>query len=196
MFVLLGDSLSVGASSALKTRHPEVDVVAKVGAPLSWMDGQVDAIVAKAPSLVLLMGGTNDLAGTDAATAVQRLVNLVSRLRSRGLRVIASTVPPVRTANAQKTRDYNQAILGGALGTTEVVDVGGLVTEADLSADGVHPKSYTKMGNGWADVVDQDKAAPSSAGTSSEESSFGVVGGVLVALGAVAFLSAVYRRKP
>lgn len=199
MIVLLGDSLSVGALPVLKSRQPDVEGVVKVGAAIPWMDGQVDAVVAKGPKLVLVMGGTNDLAGVDVPTALSRLLSLASRLKARGLRPIVSTVPPVRTTNAEKTRDFNRAILGGALGDVEVVDVGGMVAESELGADGIHPKSYTKLGNGWADVVAKTMTTPTvvSVGTSlGAEDGAKVVGGVIVALGAMFLLSAVYRSRP
>lgn len=198
MVALLGDSLSVGAYPSLRARLGDVELFAKVGAAIGWMDGQVDAVVARSPRAVLVMGGTNDLAGVDVATAFSRLQGLVSRFAARGIEVLVSTIPPQRTPNAPKVVAYNKLIAGTAWPKgAKAVDVGGAIDLSDLSSDGVHPipQSYPKLGNGWADYVEKKpKVSPVMAVASGRELSVGET--VLTALGVGTLVYfAFYRRR-
>lgn len=155
MIALLGDSLSVGSFPSLQKLVPDASLFAKVGDPISRMAARIPAIQEASPTHVLLMGGTNDLADTNVSvdTIFERLSTLANKLKSLGYEVIVSTIPPQRSSNNERVKDYNQRILYGALGENiRVADVGGVVSVDDLSADGLHPNltTYRRMGEAWA----------------------------------------------
>lgn len=164
MIALLGDSLSVGSFPYLKARVPEAVNFSTVGAFLlaepgypgrPSLESRVAEIAARAPRHVLVMGGTNDLAGYPTATAVLRARKLARLLDAHGLASTFATVPVQKTANDPKVTEYNYQLLAGMLSPTPVVDVGGAAKASQLAGDGVHftPAGYKAIGEAWADVV-------------------------------------------
>jgi lysophospholipase L1-like esterase len=200
MIALLGDSLSVGSFPSLQKRIPDAQLFAKVGDPISKMLARVEDIVGSGANTVLVMGGTNDLADKNASvdTIFGRLSKLVDTLDSRGLRVIVSSIPPQRSANNERVKDYNQRILFGALGeNVKVADVGGVVSVDDLSADGLHPNlsTYRRMGEAWAKAYEDIDKAPLYLIDKSEEQTSSSSGSLLLALAGSAVVLTLALKK-
>lgn len=143
--VLLGDSLSVGTGPFLKTLLPELTTFAKVGAPISWMIGQTNAINALSPRLVLVMGGTNDIMhGLSPVEIANRMTNLVKAIDST---VVVGQIPTM--IGREDTVDRYNDLLASRFNAAPVGDV---ITPGELIAsDGVHPgpSGYRKMAEAW-----------------------------------------------
>lgn len=155
--VLLGDSLSVGSFPSLKEEIDGALLVAKVGAPISWMGSKIDEVMSHHPDVVLVMAGTNDLVSAPVEVVVARLVQLAANFRARGVDVVVSTVPPQTTKNADKVVAYNEQILARNVGG-HAVDVGGVLSVKELGPDGIHPTpgGYKKIGMAWAGLLKEE----------------------------------------
>ena len=169
--VLVGDSLSVGAFPALKAVVPEALLIAKVGASTAWMEGQLAAVQANAPRRVLLMAGTNDLAGAAPEVVVERVKKLAGLLYDTGTSsVVVSLLPPQSPADGAGNARVNafNALLSAWSPPTPtgitVEPVGRVLDVADVAADpmGIHPGSdgYARLGDAWADVAVNGKLDP------------------------------------
>lgn len=157
----MGDSLSVGTMPLLVKRYEGdkrwlVSGRVKGGMQVPWMTAQLDDLAKLAPLVVLVMGGTNDLAsGVTPSATVERMATLVARARALGLPIVVGTIPPTGAGVAwrDKVTAYN-AELSARLGSV-VADVSGEVQPSDLSPDGVHLRSYAKLADGWTTVLQQ-----------------------------------------
>ncbi len=142
--VLLGDSLSVGTGPHLKKLIPDLITIAKTGASIEWMRSKVDEVNALGPRLVLVMGGTNDLAGgTKPASVSDRMYALVQAIDAS---VMVGMIPTM-SDRKDIVRQYNE-ILATRFDT---INVGGVIDEDEL-ADGVHPgpSGYSRMADAWS----------------------------------------------
>lgn len=159
--VLLGDSLSVGSFPFMAAELRRLDgdnkalLVARVGAPTSWMlaPAQIDKVLSFDPTVVVVMGGTNDLAAnTEKASAdAQRNLASIALLLSDHAHVIVSTVPPTAGKARVLTERFDAQLLDGVPGA-DVVDAGASVLRSDLGPDGVHPTAagYEALGTALA----------------------------------------------
>lgn len=162
MIGLLGDSLSVGTFGPLSARLPgEVVLFARVGAPISWMAGQVDAM--SGVSTVLVMGGTNDLVGAQPEVVLGRLDALVARLVAAGHPVVVGTIPTQQGAGAAAVLAFNGLLLAHPWPKGAVVrDIGGAVGVQDLGPDGIHPtaRGYDKLAGAWTSALTSGSEIP------------------------------------
>lgn len=151
----VGDSITVGTSPIVRQRLASlgspivITTLAKVGAPLPWMAGQM---VPQGTELVILAGGTNDLVGAGAEGAFETLKNTRAILSSGGRRVVVATIPPSKE-RGPKTDRYNELIR--TLGTGNFIDTGGKLSMGDLSGDGVHPSAagYQKLAGLYTEAI-------------------------------------------
>ncbi len=142
--VLLGDSLSVGTSPHLKKLIPDLVTIAKVGASIDWMRSRADDVNAFSPRLVLVMGGTNDLAGgTKPAAVSDRMYSLVKAIDAP---VIVGSVPTM-TVREDAVRQYNEILET----RFDYRPIGDVIDEDELT-DGVHPgpSGYARMADAWS----------------------------------------------
>lgn len=184
MYVLLGDSLSVGSFPFLHERRPDGVLFAEVGRSIGWMESQVEGVIDAHPDVVLVMGGANDLPGADAATVLKRLKNLAGLLIDAGApNVVVATLPPEKTVNGPKVVELNQGLRAWrAPARIRVADVGGSVSEDDLGPDGLHPgtNGYRAIGAAWANVLEGKDVGSGRGGS--------VVVAAALAIAGVAFL--------
>lgn len=160
--VLLGDSISVGTfpflEQALKhdqgPGRTQAMVVAKVGAPTSWMRSMSVTVLEMEPTVVLVMGGTNDIAGGESGAAERAIDNLIDvRLVLGRTPVIFSTIPPRTDEPGRKrTAAFNARLLDTEQTHLSVVDVGGSLPPDLIGPDHVHPtmEGYRELGERWA----------------------------------------------
>ena len=149
------------------------------------------------PNLVLLEIGSNEILGNyhvqSAAYELAALVTHILELRPNA-EVLVSTITPLASATLNaEVNTFNNALSGpnGIIAqlqaqgeNVKLVDAGGTLTTADLSADGIHPSAagYAKLGNAWAQAVEANWPAL----TAPEPSSYVVFGLSLAALGLAA----------
>jgi hypothetical protein len=116
-------------------------LVAKVGAPTSWMRApeQIARVRSFDPTVVIVMGGTNDLTANTEEALDRARANLAAVAGSLDARVIVATVPPRRGAAGAITAAYDAQLLGRGVPGARVEDVGGALSLDDLGADGVRP---------------------------------------------------------
>lgn len=155
MIGLLGDSLSVGTFGPLSSlRGGDVLLIAKVGAPIAWMDEQVEAL--RGVGTVLLMGGTNDLVAASPEVVAARAKALAARLSEAGHPVVLGTLPTQQGAGKAVVEAFNSLLLSWAppAGVT-VADVGAAVSSDDLGPDGIHPgpRGYGKIAQAWQSAL-------------------------------------------
>lgn len=154
--VLLGDSLSVGSFPFMVAELRRLDgdnrawLVAKVGAPTSWMfaSAQIERVLSFDPTIVVVMGGTNDLAAnTDkAADDARRNLGGIAASLNPYAEVFVSTVPPTSGKARGLTERFDAQLLDGV--GAVVIDAGAAVPRSELGGDGVHPTSagYAALG--------------------------------------------------
>ena len=185
MIGLLGDSLSVGTYPPLsRALGGDVALFARVGAPVAWMDAQVDSMAGV--STVLLMGGTNDLPGASPEVVAARVKALAERLSRAGHPVVVGTLPTQQGAGKGAVSDFNALLLSWTPPPAiTVADVGSAVAESDLGPDGIHPgpTGYSKLARAWQAAL---SPAPAQVAVPS--------GGGLILLGAVAAAILLARR--
>jgi lysophospholipase L1-like esterase/fibronectin type 3 domain-containing protein len=123
-----------------------------------------DRVTTYRPEVVLLVIGTNDVAGDyELDTAPDRLAGLIDTIvdAAPASAVIVGSIPPLADATDDaQARAYNAAIPGLVQARADAgkkvsfVDMYGAMTPADL-VDGVHPNAdgYFKMANVWLPAV-------------------------------------------
>jgi lysophospholipase L1-like esterase len=152
------------------------------------------------PDIVLLMAGTNNIIGNyeyqQAPYQLGALVRRISELDPKATILVSTLLPLANPALEAEVQTFNARISGpdGVIASvrktgvkTELVDLGSLLTTADL-ADGIHPNptGYTKLAAGWAAAIE----GIGGAGGAPEPSTCWVVG-----LGVVAFLATSARKR-
>jgi hypothetical protein len=145
--VLLGDSLSVGTGPHLAKLVPDLVVIAKSGASIEWMRSKAAEINALGPRLVLVMGGTNDLAGlATPSTVATRMSGLIEDIDAS---VIVGTIPTM-SDRADKVGQYNAILMN----RFDAAQVGDVISDDEL-ADGVHPgpSGYSRMADAWVGTL-------------------------------------------
>lgn len=112
-----------------------------------------------APSMILLMAGTNDInQGESGAATFIELQNFAIAIKANsGVdQLLVSTIPWLNAAHTQESA-YNAAILAWSPPAgIQVVDASGaLIYPTDFAADGLHPITigYAKMAAGWSPAV-------------------------------------------
>jgi lysophospholipase L1-like esterase len=118
------------------------------------------------PSIILLMIGTNDIAGGyETSTAPDRLSGLISMISNRttGLKpnaqlIVAEIVPTENTSTNAQIEIYNAGVASVVAGhralgeNVSLVDMySALNYSTDISSDGIHPNlsGYNKMAEVW-----------------------------------------------
>ncbi|MGB3238069.1 MAG: GDSL-type esterase/lipase family protein [Geitlerinemataceae cyanobacterium] len=132
------------------------------GATIAKIDDRVEELLLelpKAPDIVLLMAGTNDVAkGIDLDEAPKRLGELIDRLLEAEVdRVLIGSIPPLPERISASLR-FNQALPGLAEGKgdrVQFVDVSGSLKNREISSDNVHPnaRGYKIIGQNWAKAI-------------------------------------------
>lgn len=149
----VGDSITVGSAPVARDRLRasgkliELSTFARVGASLPEMAGHY---IPDDVDLVILAGGTNDLAAVSADKAFERLMQTRAALSSRGKRVVVATIPPSAKKTAE-TEQFNARVR--ALPLDQFIDTGGKLGLSELSKDGVHPASYGRLGDLYAEAI-------------------------------------------
>ncbi len=145
--VLLGDSLSVGTGPHLQKLVPGTEVVAKVGASIDWLIGNAAKVNSYNPGMVLIMGGTNDLAGGGDPLAVSNKMRaLVTLIKAP---VIVGAIPTMK-GRESLVREYNDLLDM----RFNFANIGNVIAPSEL-ADGVHPgpAGYARMADAWAAAI-------------------------------------------
>jgi Ca2+-binding RTX toxin-like protein len=132
------------------------------GATIAKIDDRLEELLLelpKAPDIVLLMVGTNDVAkGIDLDEAPKRLGELIDRLLEAEVdQVLIGSIPPLPERSSASKR-FNQALpkLADRKGDrVQFVDVSKSLGKREISADDVHPnaKGYKIIGKNWAKAI-------------------------------------------
>lgn len=152
-FVALGDSLTAWPAnpwpSRLDSVDPQLRLINNAGVPgnLTWqMKSRLSAdVLAYKPDVLLVMGGTNDLAaGVSQATIIANLRAIVTTAQSHGIHVFLLTIlPDSYPAMVSRVNALNGAIV--ALGTSLKVRVTNIYRPLASSA-GTYIARYTSDG--------------------------------------------------
>lgn len=164
--VFIGDSITLGTSDFASNfvgdrswfyalvNAPDAPVafaggVADNGMRTSWMAEHVWDALSKQPDMLIVLGGTNDVApGADPATSLANLQRIVDAADQAGVKVAVCTIPPSDRPNVDElARAYNDALKIWADSTGIILlDTAaplrgpeGLGWAPGLSADGTHP---------------------------------------------------------
>jgi hypothetical protein len=156
--LVLGDSLTVGASTmgGLEGRlrgagFDEVEVIAEEGRDTDWGLGEVEALDAVPPTVVVALG-TNRSANPDGFAEV--VAEVVAALRARGAVRIAWITPVFATDDRYQEKID---VLEAADGIDLVADWAEVVHDdpAIVSGDGLHPTEpgYGRLARFLADAA-------------------------------------------
>jgi lysophospholipase L1-like esterase len=164
--VFMGDSITLGTSDFANSyvgdrswfyalvNAPDAPVafaggVADNGMNTSWMAEHVWDALSKQPDMIIVLGGTNDIApGNDPASSFANLQRIVDAAAQAGVKVAVCTIPPSDRPNVDElARAYNDALKIWADSTGIILlDTAaplrgpeGLGWAPGLSADGTHP---------------------------------------------------------
>ncbi len=83
---------------------PNGDKFAQIGKHVPKMAADFDTVLAWNPDMVIILGGTNDVAGGSVSYIQSNLASMYDRARSSGAQVVAVTIPPWKNAD-QRTPD-------------------------------------------------------------------------------------------
>lgn len=132
------------------------------GATIAKIDDRVEDLLLdlpKAPDIVLLMVGTNDVAKAfDLDEAPKRLGRLIDRLLEAEVdRVLIGSIPPL-PERVSASKRFNQALPGLADlkgDRVHFVDVSGSLGNREISSDNVHPnpRGYEIIGQNWTTAI-------------------------------------------
>ncbi|MCX6422029.1 MAG: SGNH/GDSL hydrolase family protein [Actinobacteria bacterium] len=164
--VFIGDSITLGTSDFANgfvgdwswfyalVNAPDAPVafaggVADNGMRTSWMAEHVWDALSKQPDMLIVLGGTNDIApGADPATSLANLQRIVDAAAQAGVKVAVCTIPPSDKPNVDElTRAYNDALKVWADSTGIILlDTAaplrgpeGVGWAPELTTDGTHP---------------------------------------------------------
>lgn len=132
------------------------------GATLETIDDRLEELLLKlpkAPDLVVLMLGTNDVAkAIDLDEAPKRLGELIDRLLEAEVdHILIGSIPPLPGRRSASER-FNRALPGLADrkgDQVRFVDVSGSLGNSEISADNIHPNAqgYEILGQHWAQAI-------------------------------------------
>lgn len=132
------------------------------GATIAKIDARLEELLLqlpKAPDIVLLMLGTNDVAkAIDLDDAPKRLGKLIDRLLEAQVdRVLIGSIPPLPERRSASKR-FNRALPELAEGQGDrvsFVDVSRSLGKSEISRDRIHPnaRGYEIIGQNWAKAI-------------------------------------------
>ena len=166
--VFIGDSITLGTSDFANNyvgdrswfyalvNAPDAPVafaggVADNGMNTSWMAEHVWDALSKQPDMIIVLGGTNDIApGNDPASSFANLQRIVDAAAQAGVKVAVCTIPPSDKPDVDAlARAYDAALKTWADGAGIILlDTAaplrgpeGLGWAPGLTADGTHPSA-------------------------------------------------------
>jgi lysophospholipase L1-like esterase len=154
-----GDNFTTYAMLSLNAKLRLIGNAGVPGETSAQILARVPAVVAVAPSVCLVLAGTNDVGAVPLATSIANLTAIYAGLRAAGITAVACTLPPrtdARTAVAKLNHWIKRYC---ALQGIPIVDLHGALVDvttggysAGLSSDGIHPiaKGARVMGDAVA----------------------------------------------